>query len=93
MAALAVDLFLAPPQDVGAGLAAVPLVMAALYTPAVWASLARTEARQPVLRGSVLASLAMAFTGSFIFGFAVLVLLLPATALLWLASGGPRPKR
>lgn len=77
----------------GAGLAAVPLVMAALYTPAVWASLVRTEARQHILRASVVASLAMAFAGSFVLAFAVLVLLLPATLLLWIASGGPPPRR
>ena len=92
MSALAFDLLAAPPE-VGRVLAAVPLVMAALYLPSLWASVARTGSRQSVLRASVGASLAMAFTGSFVFGFFILIVLLPATALLWLASGGPRPKR
>jgi hypothetical protein len=93
MAALALDIIAAPPEDVGVALAAVPIAMAALYTPAIWASLARTNARQAILRLSVLVSLAMAFAGSFVFGLVVLVVLLPTTILLWLASGGPRPPR
>jgi hypothetical protein len=84
---------LAEPPGAGRGLAIVPLVMAALFVPSVWASVAGTPSRQAILRGSVAASLAMAFTASFVFGVAVLVLLLPPTVLLWLASGGVRPKR
>jgi hypothetical protein len=93
LSAVAADIIVTPPEDVGATLAAVPIAMAALYTPAVWASVVRTEARQSILRGSVVASLAMAFTGSLVFGFVTLVILLPATALLWIASGGLRPAR
>ena len=81
------------PPEVGRGFAVVPLLMASAYTPAVWASLARTELRQPILRGSVVASLVMAFGGSFLVGFVALIALAPATALLWFASGGARPRR
>ncbi len=81
------------PPEAGPALAAVPLLMAALFLPAVWASVAQTDRRQTILRGSVVASLLLAFTGSFLFGFPVLVALMPATALLWLASGGTRWRR
>ena len=81
------------PTEFGREFAIVALLMAFLYTPAVWASVARTELRPPILRVSVVASLVMAFAGSFLFGFAVLVLLMPATGLLWLASGGPKWRR
>lgn len=81
------------PPEVGRALAIAPLLMALAYLPAVWASVARTERRQPILRGSVVVSLIVVLAGSFVFGFPVLVALAPATALLWLASGGPRPRR
>ena len=90
MAALAVEILLEPP-GVGRPFAAVPLLMAALYLPAAWASLARTERRQAILRGTLIASLVLPFTGSFIFRSVIpLLLLSPATVLLWLALGGPR---
>ena len=92
MAAITVAV-LADPPEAGPALAAVPTLMAALFLPAAWASVAQTEKRQAILRGSVVASLVLAFAGSFVFGFPVLVALMPATALLWLASGGPRGRR
>jgi hypothetical protein len=92
MAAIA-SAVLENPQEAGRGLAVVSLLMALVYTPAVWVSVARTERRQSILRGSVFASLVMAFAGSFLFGFVVPIALAPATALLWFASGGMRPRR
>ncbi len=92
MAAIA-SAVLENPPEAGRGLAVVSLLMASVYTPAVWASVARTEQRQSILRGSVFASLVMAFAGSFLFGFVVPIALAPATALLWFASGGMRPRR
>ncbi len=74
------------PTEIGREFAVVAVLMSFLYTPAVWASVARTELRQPILRGSVVASLVIAFVGSVIFGFVVLVLLMPATALLAIAG-------
>ncbi len=90
MLAVAVAILVDPPE-VGRALAPAPLLMAAVYVPAVWASVTLTERRQVILRGSVVASLVLAFTGSFVFGFANLLALLPATALLWLSSGGSKP--
>ena len=82
------------PPGVGRGFAAVPLLMASAYTPAVWASLARTERRQSILRGTLLGSLVLPFAGSFIIGSILpLLVLAPATVLLWLALGGPRWRR
>lgn len=74
------------PTEIGREFAVVAVLMAFVYTPAVWASVARTERRQAILRGSVIASLVMAFAGSALFGFVVLVLLMPATALLAIAG-------
>lgn len=79
---------LTDPPEIGRGFAAVPAVMAAAYLLPVWASVAAREIRQPILRGSVVASLVVAFAGSWLFGFVILLALMPATALLWLASGG-----
>ncbi|MCH6555209.1 MAG: hypothetical protein IH797_01165 [Chloroflexi bacterium] len=94
MAALAVEILLDPPQEVGRPFAAVPFLMAALYLPAVWASLARTDQRQAILRGTLIASLVLPFTGSFLFRSVIpLLVLAPATILLWLALGGPRWRR
>ena len=91
--ALAVEILVDPP-GVGRPFATVPLLMAAMYVPALWASVARTERRQAILRGSLVASLILPFTASFIFGSVILfVMLAPATALLWLALGGPRWRR
>ena len=82
------------PPEVGRGFAAVPLLMMAVYLPAVWASVIRTERRQSILRGTLLASLVLPFAGSFIFGSILpLLVLAPATVLLWLALGGPRWRR
>jgi hypothetical protein len=81
-------LVLADPPDVGRRFAVVPALMAAVYLPALWASVARTGRRQRILRGSVWVSLVLAFGGGFIFGLALPMALAPATALLWLASGG-----
>jgi hypothetical protein len=81
---------LTDPPEIGRLFAAAPALMAALYLPAVWASVARTERRQPILTGSVVVSLVLAFGGSFLLGFFALMVLAPATGLLWLASGGMR---
>jgi hypothetical protein len=89
MAALGVEILVDPPE-IGRAFAAVPLLMAALYAPAAWASLARTERRRAILRGSLVASLVLAFTGSVLLGPVLLLVLAPATALIWLASGGMR---
>ncbi len=90
MAALGVEILLEPPE-IGRPFAAVPLLMAALYLPAVWASLTHTEKRQAILRGTLIASLVLPFTGSFLFRSVIpLIVLAPATVLLWLALGGPR---
>jgi hypothetical protein len=93
MFALAVEILVDPPE-VGRPFATVPLLMASIYVPAVWASVARTERRQAILRGSLVASLILPFTGSFVFRSVLpLIVLAPATALLWLALGGPRWRR
>ena len=85
MLALAVEILVDPPE-VGRPFAAVPLLMAAIYVPALWASVARTERRQAILRGSLVASLVLAFTGSVLFGPVLLIVLVPATALLAVAG-------
>lgn len=84
---------LTDPPEIGRGFAAVPALMAAAYLVPVWASVAAREIRQPILRGSAAASLVLAFGGSFMFGFVILLALMPATALLWLASGGLKRRR
>lgn len=89
LAAIAIAALMDPPE-IGRPFAAVPALMAALYLPAVWASVARTERRQAILRGSVFVSLVLAFGGGFLISFVVLMVLAPATVLLWLASGGMR---
>jgi hypothetical protein len=90
MAVLAVEILLEPPE-IGRPFAAVPLLMAALYLPAAWASLARTERRKAILRGTLIASLVLPFSASFLFQSVIpLLVLAPATVLLWLALGGPR---
>jgi hypothetical protein len=84
---------LTDPPEIGRAFAAVPILMAAAYLVPVWASVAARDLRQPILRGSVVASLVVAFAGSWLFGFATLLALMPATALLWLASGGLKWRR
>ena len=91
--ALAVEILVDPP-GIGRPFATVPLLMASIYVPAIWASVARTKRRKSILRASLLASLILPFTASFIFRSVILfVMLAPATALLWLALGGPRWRR
>lgn len=83
-----IGILLKPPEDVARAIAAVPLMMAALYLPAAWASFAATDRRRAVLRGSAAASIIMAFAGGALLGPVIFLALLPATVLLWLASGG-----
>jgi hypothetical protein len=89
LAAIATSVLTDSP-DIERSFAVVPALMAAVYLPAVWASVARTQRRQSILRGSVFVSIVLAFGGSFVFGLPVLMMLAPATVLLWLASGGMR---
>jgi len=93
MMALAVEILVEPP-DIGRPFATVPLLMAAIYLPAVWASVAQTDRRDSILRGSLVASLVLPFTASFLFRSVIpLLVMAPATVLLWLALGGPRWRR
>lgn len=93
MAALAVEI-LSDPPEIGRPFAIVPLLMASVYLPAVWASVAQTERRDTILRGSLVASLVLPFAAGFIFRSIIpLLALAPATVLLWLALGGPRWRR
>ena len=78
------------PGKASRALAAVPLLMATIFIPAAWASLAVTDQRRGILRGSAAASIIMAFAGAALMGPTVFLALLPATVLLWLASGGMR---
>ena len=89
MFAIAVGLLAEPPKS-GRAIAAVPFMMSALFIPAVWASVAATDQRRAILRGSAAASIIMAFAGGTLLGPVIFVSLLPATVLLWLASGGMR---
>ncbi|HLA17702.1 MAG TPA: hypothetical protein VJ253_00060 [Dehalococcoidia bacterium] len=81
---------LVDPGEANRALVAVPLLMAALFIPAAWASLAATDQRRAILRGSAAASIIMSFAGAALLGPPALLALLPATVLLWLASGGMR---
>ena len=87
MLAIAIGV-LVDPGKASRAIAAVPLLMAALFIPAAWASLAGTDQRRVILRGSAAASIVMAFVGGTLLGPVVFLALLPATVLLWLASGG-----
>ena len=87
MLAIAIGLLAEPPKD-GRAIAAVPFMMGTLFIPAAWASLAATDQRRAILRGSAGASIIMAFAGGALLGPVIFVALLPATVLLWLASGG-----
>ena len=87
MLAIAIGLLVEPPQS-GRAIAAVPFMMGTLFIPAAWASLAQTDQRRAILRGSAAASIIMAFAGGALLGPVMFVALLPATVLLWLASGG-----
>src|SRR3990172_4589996 len=68
MLAIAVEILVDPP-GVGRPFAAVPLLMATIYVPAIWASVARTARRKSILRASLFASLIFPFTPIFIFFF------------------------
>jgi hypothetical protein len=85
--------FLVNPPDEGRALAALPLAMSVVYLPAIWASVKATTRRRAVLRGVVAASIAMVFVSLPFLGATLAVALIPATALLWLALGGPRWRR
>ena len=89
MITIAVGLVTEPPKS-GRAIAAVPFMMGALFIPAAWASIAATEQRRAILRGTAAASIVMAFAGGALLGPVIFVALLPATVLLWLASGGMR---
>jgi len=89
MLAIAVGLLVEPPKS-GPAIAAVPFMMGTLFIPAAWASLAETDQRRAILRGSAAASIVMAFAGGTLLGPVIFVTLLPTTVLLWLASGGMR---
>src|SRR3990172_3774552 len=54
---------LVDPGEASRAIAVVPLLMAALYIPAGWASVAQTDQRRSILRGSAAASIIMAFAG------------------------------
>jgi len=85
-----IGILVKPPEDVARALALVPLLMAALFIPAAWASITETDQRRAILRVSAAASIVMAFAGGALLGPVIFVALLPATVLLWLASGGMR---
>ena len=87
MLAIAIGV-LVDPGEASRAIAPVPLLMAAIFIPAAWASLAATGQRRAILRGSAGASIIMAFAGGALLGPVMFVALLPATVLLWLASGG-----
>ncbi len=82
MAALGIEFLLD-----GRALAAVPLAMSAIYLPAIWASARTTARRRAVLRGVVAATIAMVFVSLPFLGPTLAVTLVPATALLAVASG------
>jgi len=86
LSALATELASSPDEDTSRALALVPGAMAAVYLPAAWASVAKTEYRSRVLQGSVIASIGVAFGGALVLGFVNLLVLAPATVLLWLAT-------
>ena len=71
----------------GRALAAVPLVMSAIYLPAIVASTRVTPRRRAVLRGVVAASIAMVFVSLPFLGPTLAVVLVPATALLAVSAG------
>jgi hypothetical protein len=90
LSALAAELASSPDEDTSRALALVPGVMAAVYVPAAWASVARTRYRSVVLQASVVGSLVVAFGGALALGPVNLLVLAPATVLLWLATRGKR---
>jgi len=82
MAALGIEFLLD-----GRALAAVPLAMSAIYLPAIGASARATLRRRAVLRGVVAASIVVVFVSLPFLGATLAVVLMPATALLAVASG------
>ncbi len=82
MAALGIEFLLD-----GRALAAVPLVMSAIYLPAIGASARATLRRRAVLRAVVAISIAMVFVSLPFLGPTLAVILMPATALLAVAGG------
>ncbi len=85
MAALAIEILIES-SEVGRLIATVPLLMAAIYVPAVWASFVRTERRQAILRGSLVASMVLAVTGGLLLTPMIMIVLAPATMLLAIAG-------
>ena len=86
LAAVGIESLVDPPEA-GRGLALLPLAMAAVYLPAIWASASATPRRQAVLRGVVAASIAMVLASLPFFGATLAVVLAPATVLLAIAAG------
>ncbi len=86
LAALGVEV-LVEPTDVGRGIGFVLLAMALPYLLAVWVSVARTSRRRSFQRGVVIASILMGTVGMSFIGAEIAILLMPATALLAIASG------
>ncbi|HEU4758937.1 MAG TPA: hypothetical protein VFT91_03040 [Dehalococcoidia bacterium] len=78
---------LVDPPEAGRWPAALLLTMAAVYLPAVWASVSDTPRRRAIQRGVVAASIAMVLVGLPFFGAPFAVVLMPATGLLAVASG------
>ena len=79
------------PPEAGLGIPALLLAMAALYAPALWASLVAIPARWIVLLGVATLSLVLVLLFSValpsIFGPGSGLLLLPATILLFISAG------
>ncbi len=86
LAALGVEV-LVEPADVGRGIGFVLLAMALPYLLAVWVSVTRTSRRRFFQRGVVVASILMGTVGMSFIGAEIAILLMPATALLAIASG------
>lgn len=97
LAALAVAVLIDP----GEGTRWWSLIFAALslgFLPAVWASVVETPRRQAIQKAVVVGCLAVAFTGTVLFGVGVAILLALPTTLLAIAAGlvfqgGARTKR
>jgi len=86
LAAIGIDVLVEPPEA-GRWVAAFPLAMSAVYLPAAWASLRPTARRQTIQRAVAAASIVIVLGGLPLFGSPFAVVLLPATALLAIASG------
>ncbi len=86
LGALGIELLLDPLEG-GRWIGVMLLVMASVYLLAIWASVRPTPKRRAIQRGVVVASMVMVLVGLPIFGAPFAVLLMPATALLAIASG------